>query len=40
VRRALVGHADGESGERYSAVTREEKRAAVQGVVRMIKGGA
>jgi integrase len=39
VRRALLGHADDESGERYSAVTSDEKRRAVAGVVRMIRGG-
>jgi integrase len=38
VRRSLIGHADDESGERYSAVTHEEKRAAVSNVVRMVRG--
>jgi integrase len=38
VRRALVGHADDESGERYSTIALSEKRAAVAGVVRMVRG--
>ena len=38
VRRALVGHADDASGERYSAITIEERRAAVGSVVRMVRG--
>lgn len=39
VRRALIGHADEEVGELYSAVTMEERRAAVGQVVRMVRGG-
>jgi integrase len=39
VRRALIGHADDESGERYSSVGMDERRAALAGVVRMLKGG-
>lgn len=39
VRRALIGHADDASGERYSAVTVDERRAAVASVVRMVRGG-
>lgn len=39
VRRALIGHADEESGERYSAVSLDEKRQAVDGALRLIKGG-
>lgn len=38
VRQALVGHADAAIGERYSAVTMDERRAAVGGVVRMVRG--
>lgn len=38
VRRALVGHADEAIGERYSAVTLEERRAAVGKVVQMVRG--
>lgn len=38
VRQSLVGHADEEIGARYSAVTAEEKRAAVASVVRMVRG--
>jgi integrase len=37
VRRALVGHADSEIGERYSTVTLEERRAAVGAVVRLLR---
>jgi integrase len=37
--RALVGHADEESTERYSNVGMSEKRSAVAGVVRMVRGG-
>jgi integrase len=38
VRQSLIGHADEEIGKRYSAVGLDEKRAAVAGVVRMVKG--
>lgn len=38
VRQSLVGHADEETGEIYSKVTPEEKRAAVASVVRMVRG--
>jgi integrase len=38
VRQALVGHADEAIGERYSAVTMEERRAAVARVVGMVRG--
>lgn len=38
VRRALVGHADEAIGERYSAVTMDERRAAVARVVGMVRG--
>ncbi len=38
VRRALVGHADDESGERYSRVTLEEKRRASSAVLTLIRG--
>jgi integrase len=38
VRRALIGHADDVSGERYSAVTTDEKRAVLSNVVRMVRG--
>lgn len=38
VRQSLVGHADEEVGKRYSAATMDEKRAAVGGVVRMVRG--
>lgn len=38
VRQALVGHADEVIGERYSAVTLEERRNAVGKVVQMIRG--
>lgn len=37
VRQALIGHADDANNERYSAVSIEEKRAAVAGVVRMVR---
>lgn len=39
VRQALVGHADDVIGARYSSVTMEERRGAMEGVVQMIKGG-
>lgn len=38
VRQALVGHADEEVGRLYSSVTMEERRGAVAGVVRMVRG--
>lgn len=38
MRQLLVGVADEEIGARYSAVGLDEKRAAVAGVVRMVKG--
>src|SRR5690606_31766276 len=38
VRQALIGHADEETGERYSQVTMDERRAAVGSVVRMVRG--
>ena len=38
VRRSLIGHADDVSGERYSAITADEKRAAVASVVQMVRG--
>ena len=38
VRQALIGHADEEVGRLYSTVTIEERRAAVGGVVRMVRG--
>jgi integrase len=37
VRQALIGHADGANNERYSKVGMDEKRAAVAGVVRMVR---
>ena len=38
VRQALIGHADEEIGARYSSVSRDEKRAAVASVVRLVRG--
>jgi len=38
VRQALIGHADEAIGERYSAVTLEERRGAVARVVGMVRG--
>jgi integrase len=37
VRRALIGHADEESGDRYSHVVDDEKRKAVASVVRLVR---
>lgn len=38
VRRAMIGHADDESGERYSSVTASERHEALGRVVRMVRG--